>query len=196
MGQEPEEIRQEIEATRGRMEDTVEAIGYKTDVRARTKDKVTGAKGRMMAKITQAKDRAMDSIAGTKDTATSRLSDAPPSGGDLKEGVRRTAGVAQENPLGLALGSVALGFLGGMLVPSSSVEREKVGPVAEQVRDKVKETGQEALERAGQVMEQVPQAAQEAKQTAAEKVAQSAQEQASGLASSAKERAQDISRSD
>ena len=42
MGQDPEAIRREIEQTRDRMGDTVEAIGYKADVPARTKDKVTG----------------------------------------------------------------------------------------------------------------------------------------------------------
>jgi ElaB/YqjD/DUF883 family membrane-anchored ribosome-binding protein len=159
MGQDPEEIRHEIEATRSRMEDTVEAIGYKTDVRARTKDKVTTTKDRMMGKVTDVKDRAIGSIVGTKDSATSTLSEATPSSGELKEGVRRTAGMAQENPLGLAVGSVAVGFLAGMLVPATSVEREKVGPMADQAREKVMETGQEALERAGKVVEQIPQAA-------------------------------------
>ena len=130
---------------------------------------------------------------GFKDSAASTLSEATPSTGDLKQGVRRTAGMAQENPLGLAVGSVAVGFLAGMLVPATSVEREKVGPMAEQAREKVMETGQEALERAGKVVEQIPQAAQEARESAAEKVMESAKEQASELASSTKERAQDIS---
>jgi hypothetical protein len=193
VGQDPEEIRQDIEATRGRMEETVEAIGYKTDVRARAQDRVRSRKEKIVETATGAKNRAVESIVGSTDIASSRLDEATPSRTDLKRGARRTAGIAQENPLGLAIGSMAMGFLAGMLVPSTSVEQEKVAPVAEQVRDKIRETGQEALGRAGKVMEQVPKAAEEARQTAAQRVAESAQDQASGLASSTKDRAQDIS---
>ena len=47
MAQAPDEIRDEIEATRARMSDTVEAIGYRADIKQRTKgaivDKAKGA---------------------------------------------------------------------------------------------------------------------------------------------------------
>jgi hypothetical protein len=39
MGQDPDRIRQEIEDTRERLTETVDAIGYKADVPARAKDK-------------------------------------------------------------------------------------------------------------------------------------------------------------
>jgi hypothetical protein len=35
MGEAPDHIREDIEQTRGRMGETVEAIGYKTDVKSR-----------------------------------------------------------------------------------------------------------------------------------------------------------------
>ena len=63
--------------------------------------------------------------------------------------------MARENPLGLAIGAVAIGFLAGLAVPSTRVEDEKLGPVADQVKDKVKETGQEALDRGSQVAQEV-----------------------------------------
>jgi ElaB/YqjD/DUF883 family membrane-anchored ribosome-binding protein len=51
VGQEPEEIRAEIVETRARMTETIEAIGHKTDVKERTRDKVreaaTEARARM-----------------------------------------------------------------------------------------------------------------------------------------------------
>jgi ElaB/YqjD/DUF883 family membrane-anchored ribosome-binding protein len=97
MGQEPSEIREDIEGTRARMGETVEALGYKADVKTRTKEKVEGA-----------------------------------------------VGIAQENPIGLALGSVAVGFLAGMLAPSTRVEDEKLGDVSDQVKEQVKETAREA----------------------------------------------------
>jgi hypothetical protein len=38
VGDDPSDIRTAIEETRGRLEETVEAIGYKADVPARTRD--------------------------------------------------------------------------------------------------------------------------------------------------------------
>jgi hypothetical protein len=116
---------------------------------------------------------------------TSRVSDASPSGGEVKQTTRRVAGVAKENPLGLAIGAVAIGFLAGLAMPSTRVEDEKLGPVAEQVRDKVKETGQEAVERGKQV-------AQEVASTATETAKQQTREQGRELAESTRQSAQEV----
>jgi hypothetical protein len=95
------------------------------------------------------------------------------------------AGLAKENPLGLAVGAIALGFLAGLVVPSTRVENERLGPVADQVKDKVKETGQEALDRGKQVAQEV---ASSAVETAKERTQEHGQE----LADSAKQSAQDV----
>ena len=93
--------------------------------------------------------------------------------------------MAKENPLGLAIGAAAIGFLAGLVVPSTRVEDEKLGPVADQVKDKVKETGQEALDRGRQV-------AQEVASTAADTAKEKTQEQGQELADSARQSAQDV----
>jgi ElaB/YqjD/DUF883 family membrane-anchored ribosome-binding protein len=142
MGQDPDAIRQEIEQTRSQMGETVEAIGYKTDVKARAKDSVTEKTD------------------------------------DVKQGAKKAVSTAQENPLGLALGAVAVGFVAGMLIPSTSVEDEKIGPVADQLKDRARETGQEALEHGKQVAQDVAESAQET-------VKESGQHHAQELASSA-----------
>ncbi len=80
--------------------------------------------------------------------------------GTVQQAARRGAGIAQENPVGLAVGSIAVGFLAGMLIPSTNVENEKLGPVADQVKDQVRETGQEALDRGKQVAQEVAGTAQ------------------------------------
>jgi hypothetical protein len=113
------------------------------------------------------------------------VSEATPSSGQVKQQARRTAGMARENPLGLAIGATALGFLAGLAVPSTRIEDEKLGPVADQVRDKVKETGQEALDRGKQV-------AQEVATTATETAKEKTQEQGQELTESAKQSAQDL----
>ena len=45
MGETPDDIREEIEETRARMGDTVEAIGYKADVKSRDEGRRRGEEG-------------------------------------------------------------------------------------------------------------------------------------------------------
>jgi gas vesicle protein len=162
VGQGPDEIREQIEETRARMGDTVEAIGYKADVKQRTSDWV----------------------ADKKDAVVGRVKGATPDTGQMREGAQRGVGMAKENPIGLAVGGVAVGFLVGLLIPSTRVEDERMGEVADQVKDSVRETGQEALERGKQV-------AQEAGQSAAQTARESGREQGQELSESLKEGVQD-----
>jgi hypothetical protein len=177
MGQEPDAIRQDIEQTRAEMGETVEAIGYKADVPARAKEKVADKVDAARSKVSEAASRAKEAVSGT----AAKVGDATPSGGQVKRRARQAAGLAQENPLGLAIGAAALGFLAGRAVPSTRVEDERLGPVADQVKDQVKETGQETLERGRQV-------AQDAAQTVRER----GQEQGQDLAASARQGAREV----
>jgi Protein of unknown function (DUF3618) len=188
MGQEPSQIREEIEETRAEMGDTVDALAYKTDVKTRVKESISDKRERLISQVQ-----------GT----THKVGDATPDGQQVKEGAQQAVGVAQENPLGLAIGGLAAGFLAGMMLPSTKMEDEKVGPIADQVKETAAETGQEALERgrevAGQVAEQavegakeVGEHAKEVGQQAMETAKDASQEQAEGLKDSAKEGAQEV----
>jgi hypothetical protein len=146
MGQDPDMIRRDIEGTRERMGDTVDALGYKTDVKARAGDKVGALK---------------DKVTGVT-----------PSTDDVKGGAKQAVGIAQENPLGLAVGAVAVGFLAGMLIPSTKVENEKLGPMADQVKDQIKETGAEALEHGKAVASETASAAADAAKSTAQEQGQ------------------------
>jgi gas vesicle protein len=181
MGQDPDAIRQDIEQTRAELGETVEAIGYKADVPARAKEKVSDTVDNVKAKVSDTATRAREAVAGS----ASRVGDAAPSRGEVKQQARRAVGLAQENPLGLAIGAAALGFLAGLAFPSTRVEDERLGPVADQVKDQVKETGQETLQRGRQV-------AQEAAQSAVQTVRERGQEQGQDLADSARQSAQDV----
>jgi ElaB/YqjD/DUF883 family membrane-anchored ribosome-binding protein len=185
MGQDPDAIRQDIEQTRSEMSETVEAIGYKADVPSRAKDAVSEKVENVKSKVSDTATRAKEAVTGTTSRVGDRVSDNTPSSGQVKQQARRTAGLAKENPLGLAIGAVAVGFLAGLAVPSTRVEDEKLGPVADQVKEKVKETGQEALDRGKQV-------AQEVASSATDTARQATQEQGQGLAESAKQSAQDV----
>jgi ElaB/YqjD/DUF883 family membrane-anchored ribosome-binding protein len=181
MGQDPDAIRQDIEQTRAEMSETVGAVGYKADVPSRAKEAVSDKVENVRSKVSDTATRAKEAVVGAAD----RVGDAAPSGGQVKQQARRTAGLARENPLGLAIGAAALGFLAGLVVPSTRVEDEKLGPVADQVKDKVKETGQEALDRGRQV-------AQEVASTAADTAKQRTQEHGQELADSARQNAEDV----
>lgn len=170
MGQDPSQIREEIEQTRSEMGDTVDALAHKTDV-----------KGRVKESFSDKKERLRGQMMGT----TSRIGEATPDTEQMKEGARQAAGVAQENPIGLALGGLAAGFLAGMLLPSTRVEDEKMGALADQVKEKASEMGEEAVERGKDVAGQV---AEQAKETAKE----AGSEQAEEMKSSAQESAQDV----
>ena len=180
MGEDPDRIRREIEQTRADMGETVDALGYKTDVKARAKDSIQDKKESVMGVASSAKER----LVGAGQT----VGDKTPDSDQVKHQAKRAKSVAQENPLGLAVGAIAVGFLAGMLIPSTRVEDEKMGQISDDVIDRAKETGQEALERGKQV-------AQEAAQSAQETVKDSGQQHAEELKGSAQDHAQEAASS-
>ncbi len=54
MGEDPGEIREQIEATRDRMSETADALAYKADVRARVKDKAAVKKDALVDRVRSA----------------------------------------------------------------------------------------------------------------------------------------------
>jgi len=162
------------------MSETVDALGYKADVKTRAKENLQDKKASAKESIVGVKDK----IVGAGDSVTSTVSDRTPEAGDVKAKARRGASVAQENPLGLAIGAAAIGFVAGMLLPSTRMEDEKLGEVSDTVIEKAKETGQEALEHGKQV-------AQETVQSAQETMKESGQEHAQQVKDSAQQSAQE-----
>jgi len=165
MGEDPRAIRAQIDETRARMGDTVEALSYKTDVKARARDAVTGKKDAIVNRITGVKDAIVGTASDATGTVASAIGDTLPDPEQVKGQARRAASVAQENPLGLAVGAAALGFLAGMLMPSTRMEDERMGQLADQVKEGVKETvsttAEQAMEHGRQLVEEVGQAAAE-----------------------------------
>jgi ElaB/YqjD/DUF883 family membrane-anchored ribosome-binding protein len=173
MGQDPAAIRQEIEHTRGEMGETMEAIGYKSDVKSRAGDFVSEQKDKVTGKVSSAKD-----------TVTSTVTRVVPSREGIKRQTRRVSKTAESNPVGLTVGAAAVGFLVGMLVPSTRVEDERVGEIADRVKDQASDVGHEALERGKEVV-------QEAKDSAVDTVRERGREETQELASSLRGNSQD-----
>jgi hypothetical protein len=171
MGEDPSVIRAEIEQTRERVGDEVDALSYKTDVGARTQDYIDDKKDAVKSKLT-----------GAKDTVTGPL----PDGRALKRGASHVRDTAEGNPLGLALGGLAVGVLVGTLLPQTRVENERLGEMSDRLVDAAKDTAGEAVERGKQV-------AQEAAGAAVDTAKESGREQGGELTSTLKERTQERS---
>jgi Protein of unknown function (DUF3618) len=200
MGKAPDEIRGEIEDTRERMTETAEAIRYRTDVKTRAKEAVVEKKenlvekaGAVVSRVAGAMPSPGDVASGATgvassvgDAATSagaRVGEVLPDADQVKRQARQAVSVAQENPIGLAVGSLAVGFLAGMLIPRTRIEDEKIGDLSDEVKEKARDLGQEAAEQGRDL-------AQEVGQRAAEAARESAKERGQQLAESAQESAQ------
>jgi hypothetical protein len=150
MAQGTGEIREEIEATRTRVGEEVEALSYKTDVGARVDDYVDEKKQAVVSKV-----------AGAKDAVTGAVTTVAPSKRQV-QGTARSAGrLARQNPLGLAVAGAAAGFLAGFLLPSTRVEDEHLGEASERVKETAAEAGQQALERGKDVAQSALESARE-----------------------------------
>lgn len=167
MDQDPEAIKHDIEQTRERMGDTIEALAYKTDVPARAKDaldeRVDSIKGAVSSVVGSARTalggaaanvqaRAADVVDAASDTRSS-ISDATaharnqlPTGTQAKQRVRSMRSRVEQNPLGLAIGSIAAGFLIGSMLPVSDVERENIGPIGEKMVGSAKDAAANVVE--------------------------------------------------
>ena len=166
MGEGTGELRQEIEDTRFRVGEEVEALSYKTDVGARLDDYVDEKKEAVSSKVAGAKD-AVTSAVGA-------VGSAVPSRSALSRSARSIRTTARSNPLGTAVGAAAVGFVAGLLLPSTKVEDEHLGDASDRMKETASDAGQEALERGKDV-------AQSAFDTVREEGAQHGRELASDL---------------
>lgn len=186
MGKDPSEIRREIEETRMRMGDTVEALGYKANVPERVKDAVndrvetvrgtlgdvvdsvratvSGAGERVGNALGDARSRVNEQVGSARENAGTLRAripsvNVPAMSGDTMRTVARRVGMATENPLGLALGGLAIGLLAGLLVPVTDYEREKVGPLRDDLLDRAQTIGGDVVAHGKAVLQDATQTA-------------------------------------
>jgi hypothetical protein len=171
MGEDPGIIRAEIDQTRERVGDEVDALSYKTDVSARVSDYVDDKKQAVKSKFP-----------GAKDTVSSTVPDRQ----GLKRGATHIRDTAEKNPLGLAFGGLAVGFLVGTLLPQTRIENEQMGEMSDRLVDAAKDTASEAVDRGKQV-------AQEAAGAAVDTAKESGREQGEELTSALQDRTQEQS---
>ena len=161
------------------MTETVDAIGYRTDVKTRAKDAIVDRKDAVVNKASGVVDRVVGAAPSPSDVS---MPGFVPDGEQMrdgarqvKEGAKQAVSVAQANPIGLGIGAIAVGFLAGLLLPSTKAEDERLGDLSDQLKDQAKQVGQDALEHGKSV-------AQDAAHAASETVQQSGQEHGGQLA--------------
>jgi hypothetical protein len=144
MAQEPGAIRAEIAATRQRMGDTVEALAYKTDVKARAREKIAEVRDI----VTIATESFVASVREPLDSETTeegaRMANTSSS---TSQDWEDEGGLLRRNPLAVAFGAAAVGFLAGLLIPSTPTENERLGPVSDHVKQSARDAAQEAVGR-------------------------------------------------
>jgi hypothetical protein len=140
MAQTSDELRRDIERTREEMSETADALAYKADVPSRTKEWLGDKKEAVVSKV---------------GGASGMVGELSPDGQQMRRrasGLKRTA---ERNPLGLAIAGAAVGFVAGLLTPSTRIEDERIGPVADEVKSTAAEAGREAVERGKTVVQEV-----------------------------------------
>ena len=160
MGKDPNQIRREIETTRDRMGGTVDAIAYKADVPSRVKDSLADKVDGVKSAISDTATKVSSAFTGT----TSKVGDAMPDMGDVRDGATRTVGMIKENPLGVLLSGIAVGFVLGSLLPSTDLENERLGPIKDSLKSQVQDAGNHAMEHGKAVLRETATAAKQSVQ--------------------------------
>lgn len=166
MGQDSAEIRREIEETRERMGDTAEQLGYQADIPARLRERVND-------RIESVKGTIGDAVSAVTGGSGDRIDEA-------REAAGNAVGAVTENPLGLVLGALAVGFLAGLMLPMSDAERSSVRPISRTIADRAQTTMSEAVEAGKAVVRETAAAAMSSVQQHGAEVAQHAAGTASG----------------
>lgn len=169
MAQTSDELKRDIGRTREQMAETADALAYKADIPTRTKGWIG--------------DKA-DALTSAVGGASSKVGEMTPDGADVGQSMGRMKRFAEGNPLGLAIGGVAVGFIAGLLAPATRIEDEHIGSMADDVKATAADAGREALDRGKDVVQEVGASAME---TAKDRGRAEGQELAESLQDKARE---------
>ncbi|WP_030529070.1 DUF3618 domain-containing protein [Phycicoccus jejuensis] len=161
--QDPDEIRREIDRTRGRLTEDVDVLAESV---------------RPSSVARRTTQRAGSRAAGLRDRVMGTAHDVAGAGGDTAHGatdaVREVPGQVRETARGnpLAAGAVALaaGWLVGSLLPPSAAERRLAASAAEKAQPLVDEVKSVAGETAGGLQESAQEAVRSVRDTASDSV--------------------------
>jgi hypothetical protein len=167
------------------MSETVDAIGYRTDVKTRTRDALARRKDAVVNGTSSVVNKVVGAMPDVPSTPDVSMPGFVPDGDEVKDVARRGVSTAQSNPIGLGVASVAFGFLIGMFLPASQAEDARLGELSDELKDQARSAGQEAFDRGKTV-------AQDVARSAGDAVQESGQQQAGELADSLRDSAREL----
>lgn len=176
MGEESDQLRQEIDRTRQELGTDVDALTEKVSPKRvverrvdKTKDAIGGLKEKVMGTTSDATSSTghglssgVQSVQGAAGTAVSGVQNAA---GSVGETARRKA---QGNPFAAGVVAFGLGWLVSSLLPSSQKERELAHTVKDQAQPVVEQAGQVLGEVKDNLQAPAQEAVQSVKETAAD----------------------------
>jgi ElaB/YqjD/DUF883 family membrane-anchored ribosome-binding protein len=156
MDQDRNQIR-EVEDARERVAQDVRSVAENANVVERTKETVRG-------KVNDAKDTVSDTVQGARDRLTSARDSLQSSVQDMGSSVRENIGNTNlmENPIAMLVGGLAVGFLIGLVLPVTRFEAERIGPIADDMKGRVRDAGTEVVRRGGEVIKETIDASRQA----------------------------------
>lgn len=134
MSNNPDQIRAEIEQTRGHLSQDVNALGEAVspgNVARRQVGKVSSAAAGLKDRVMGTADDAGSSVSGAAGSISDAASSLQEAASDVPTQVRRKA---QGNPLAVGLIAVGAGWLLGSLLPASEREKELANTAKEQAQ--------------------------------------------------------------
>jgi len=134
-------------------DDVTDAADAVADKAGHAASAVSGAASDAVHAVGDAAGDAAHAVSDATTHAASAVKEAAPSRAQMRRGADRVAHLAQESPFGLVITGACVGFLTGMLLPTTKVD-EKMGPYAEQVVDRAREAGHTAVEQGKHAMQE------------------------------------------
>lgn len=177
----PDEIRADIERTRGTLGTDVDALADKvspSQIAHRQTERVKSRFQDVRESVMGAADSARSSVAGSASGAT----------GSAKDVAQRGVEKAKGNPLAVGLIAFGAGWLVSSLIPTSSKEEELAGELKDRAEPLVEQVKEQAKDAGSQLGDVAKEHAQDLKDTA-QQAAQTVKDEAQGAASDVQEHA-------
>lgn len=138
----------EVEDARRRVAEDVRSVAENANVVERAKESAQN-------KIDDVKSSVGQRVQGVRD----KLEDARD---QVREGARNIQLNPADNPIGMLIAGMAVGFLIGLALPVTRLESERLGPIAHDMKDKAKQAGSEVVRRGGEVIKETISAGRDA----------------------------------
>jgi hypothetical protein len=110
--------------------------------------------------VERAKETAQNKVDDVRSTMSERVRQAREKLEDARD--RMQSMTPTENPIGMLIAGLAVGFLIGLALPVTRFESERIGPIAQDMKEKARQTGSEVVRRGGEVIKETIEASRDA----------------------------------